>query len=171
MQKRSFFAVTFISPMVSVSCFGRLFGARISSICCSRIHASCNFIISPCTLKEMSERGKRIIQSDYFLPVAKLCLLLLYYINKTLRQTSVTGGAIIVAVIIAIIATINSFYSSKSLVFVIPIASFLQAFKAFLGHAHLIEYSCQVCYCHAHSLSSAHAECVPCLFLIIHIFC
>lgn len=31
------FAVTFISPMVSVSCFGRLFGARISSICCSEI--------------------------------------------------------------------------------------------------------------------------------------
>ena len=51
----------------------------------------------------MSERGKRIIQSDYFLPVAKLCLLLLYYINKALRQTSVTGGAIIAAVIIAIL--------------------------------------------------------------------
>ena len=54
----------------------------------------------------MSERGKRIIQSDYFLPVAKLRLLLLYYINKALLQTSVTGGAIIAAVIIAIIAFI-----------------------------------------------------------------
>ena len=54
----------------------------------------------------MSERGKGIIQSDYFLPVAKLRLLLFYYINKTLRQTSVTGGAIIAAVIIAIIAFI-----------------------------------------------------------------
>ena len=54
----------------------------------------------------MSERGKRIIQSDYFLPVAKLRLLLLYNVNKALRQTSVTGGAIIAAVIIAIIAFI-----------------------------------------------------------------
>ena len=54
----------------------------------------------------MSERGKGIIQSDYFLPVAKLRLLLLYYINKALLQTSVTGGAIIAAVIIAIIAFI-----------------------------------------------------------------
>ena len=54
----------------------------------------------------MSERGKRIIQSDYFLPVAKLRLLLLYYINKTLLKTSVTGGAIIATVIVSIIAAV-----------------------------------------------------------------
>ena len=54
----------------------------------------------------MSERGKRIIQSDYFLPVAKLRLLLFYYINKTLRQASVTGGAIIATVIVSIIAAV-----------------------------------------------------------------
>ena len=54
----------------------------------------------------MSERGKGIIQSDYFLPVAKLRLLLLYYINKALLQTSVTGGAIIATVIVSIIAAV-----------------------------------------------------------------
>ena len=72
----------------------------------------------------MSERGKRIIQSDYFLPVAKLCLLLLYNVNKALRQTSVTGGAIIAAVIVSIIAAVIAFIIATIIHFVIKITCF-----------------------------------------------
>ena len=72
----------------------------------------------------MSERGKRIIQSDYFLPVAKLRLLLFYYINKTLRQTSVTGGALIAAVIVSIIAAVIAFIIATIIHFVVKITYF-----------------------------------------------
>ena len=76
----------------------------------------------------MSERGKGIIQSDYFLPVAKLCLLLFYYINKTLRQTSVTDGTIIAAVIVsiidAVIIAIIAFIIATIIHFVVKITCF-----------------------------------------------
>lgn len=53
------FAVIFISPMVSVSCFGRLFGARISSICCSEIMPAAILLSSPAHSKKCLsvERG------------------------------------------------------------------------------------------------------------------
>lgn len=53
------FAVTFISPMVSVSCFGRLFGARISSICCSEIMPVAILLSAPAHSKKCLsvERG------------------------------------------------------------------------------------------------------------------
>ena len=72
----------------------------------------------------MSERGKRIIQSDYFLPVAKLCLLLLYYINKTLLKTSVTGAAVIVAIIAAVIIAIIPFIITTIIHFIVKITYF-----------------------------------------------
>lgn len=53
------FAVTFISPMVSVSCFGRLSGASISSICCSEITPAAILLSSPAHSKKCLsvERG------------------------------------------------------------------------------------------------------------------
>ena len=72
----------------------------------------------------MSERGKRIIQSDYFLPVAKLRLLLLYYINKTLLKTSVTGGAIIATVIVSIIAAVIIAIIATIIHFIVKITCF-----------------------------------------------
>ena len=130
----------------------------------------------------MSERGKRIIQSDYFLPVAKLRLLLLYYINKTIRQTSVTGGAIIATVIVSIIAAviiaIITFIIVTIIHFVIKITCFRHTDSFSSSRLLRLSRACSPyrvflsgVLLPRHSLSSAHAECVPCLFLIIHIFC